>query len=375
MAPRRLSGPLSSVYGTLAPMRRSCRVRAYGPIDGRRVAACDSAARGTAASARSRRLSRRVASMAPSNARLLARPATRRRLVWALPLVWSMELVGRRLVLGRGAAGGRRLLPSAEPRSDQLDLGRRAVALPADPARNLSLDSPRSRLDALDRDDVSLVVQPPGRVPHQPDGLVPAASGASLPRLDRLAQLHRSLARELREGSTDGIDDVRVGAAELGRPQPEVQASRELIEEIEAGGRVLDLDAIEGQLGRQPADAVHRVPAAHLPLSPPERVRRDGDAALFMNRMDGGGGRQSRLHAVLEEEADDVPVAARDLFAHDHVELGAPGRIIGRAARAFDRVVVGDRDHVEAGSPGGVLDELGGRRPAVAYGRVHVEVR
>jgi hypothetical protein len=59
---------------------------------------------------------------------------------------------------------------------------------------------------------------------------------------------------------------------------------------------------------------------------------------------------------VLEEEADDVPVAARDLFAHDHVKLGATSRMIGRAARAFDRVVVGDRDHVEAGSSSGMID-------------------
>src|SRR2546428_6668884 len=133
MAPRRLSGPLSSVYGTLAPMRRSCRVRAYDPIDGRRTAASDSAARGTAASARSRRVSRRVAGMAPSNARLLARPATRRRLVRALPLVRAVGLVGWRLVLGRGAADNRRLLPAAQPGPDQLHLRRRVVASTADP--------------------------------------------------------------------------------------------------------------------------------------------------------------------------------------------------------------------------------------------------
>src|SRR5207245_2863327 len=108
-----------------------------------RPLASDSAAYRAASAARSRRVSRRVADMAPSNARLLARSATLG-LLRALPLVRAVGLVGRRLVLGCRAADNRRLLPVAQPGLDQLHLRRRVVASPSDPARDLPAGSPRA---------------------------------------------------------------------------------------------------------------------------------------------------------------------------------------------------------------------------------------
>src|SRR4030081_2356585 len=87
-----------------------------------------------------------MAGMATPAARLLARPTTRRRVVWGGPTDRPLELVGRRLVLGSGAAGDRRLLPTPEPRPDQLDFRRRFVAVAADPARCLAAGPSRPRL-------------------------------------------------------------------------------------------------------------------------------------------------------------------------------------------------------------------------------------
>ena len=46
---------------------------------------------------------------------------------------------------------------------------------------------------------------------------------------------------------------MRVGAPELGRTEPEVEAVRQLVEEIKARRRVLDFDRIEIKLRRKPA--------------------------------------------------------------------------------------------------------------------------
>ena len=93
-----------------------------------------------------KRHTRRMAGMAPPAARLLARAAISRQLVWARPMGRPVEFVGRRMVLGSGAARHRRLLPAAEPWPDQLDFRRRFVAVTVDPARRLAAGSPRPSL-------------------------------------------------------------------------------------------------------------------------------------------------------------------------------------------------------------------------------------
>src|SRR6267378_3614304 len=117
-----------------------------------------------------------------------------------------------------------------------------------------------------------------------------------------------------------------------------------------------------------------RVTAADNTLGPPERVRGDGDAVLLVDGVDGRGRGHPGLDGPLEEETDDVAVAARDLLSDDHVQLRAAGRVLGRAQRAFDGVVVRDRDHVEADAMTRMLHKLDGSRPAVAGVRVGVEV-
>src|SRR5947209_7541675 len=93
---------------------------------------------------------------------------------------------------------------------------------------------------------VPLVVEAPGRVSHQADGLVAAPPSASLPGLDRVPQHRGSLPREVRERPTHRIDDVRIRASELGGAQAHVQASCQTVEDVEAWRGVLDLDGVEG---------------------------------------------------------------------------------------------------------------------------------
>src|SRR5437660_12872371 len=56
---------------------------------------------------------------------------------------------------------------------------------------------------------VSPVVEAPGRVSHQADGLVAAPPSVSLPGLYRLPQQGSRLPREIRERATHRIADVR----------------------------------------------------------------------------------------------------------------------------------------------------------------------
>src|SRR6202521_2188217 len=127
--------------------------REYDPSDGHAAPARSTFCAAPAACPR--RLSRRVARLAPSAARLLARPAIWRR--WRR-LVWTVELVGRRLVgqlvCRSGLARDRGLLPAPEPWPAELATGRCAVAFIAHPARALPAGSPQPRLVALSRSEV-----------------------------------------------------------------------------------------------------------------------------------------------------------------------------------------------------------------------------
>src|SRR5439155_17079502 len=100
---------------------------------------------------------------------------------------------------------------------------------------------------------VALVVQAPGRVAHQAHGAVSLPARDTSRAFDRRAQSLGCLAREHREGPTHGVEDVGVRAAELRRPKPRVQPPSELVEDVEAGCGVLDLDGIEVELRRQHA--------------------------------------------------------------------------------------------------------------------------
>src|SRR5712691_9874481 len=88
-------------------------------------------------------LSRRMAGLAASDARLLARPGTCRRLVRTRLLARAVGLVGRRLVLGRGAGRHRGLLPAPEPWPALVAARGCAVAGAADRARTLAPAAPQ----------------------------------------------------------------------------------------------------------------------------------------------------------------------------------------------------------------------------------------
>jgi hypothetical protein len=179
--------------------------------------------------------------------------------------------------------------------------------------------------------------------------------------------------RKLGEGATHRINYVRVGAAELSGSQPNVQAVRQLIEHEESRRRVLHLDAVEVEIRSQPANSVHG-PAPHLPRCAPEGMCGDGKAALVVYGVDSGSCRHARLDPTLEKESDDVPFAARHLFADNHVQPSALGRVLYSSQRSLDRVVVCDRDHIQVRPACGMLHQLRRCRPAVARCCMRMEV-
>src|SRR5690348_17079262 len=103
---------------------------------------------------------------------------------------------------------------------------------------------------------VPLVVQSPGRVAHQTHRAVASPSGRSGAILDRGPQSLGGPPRKLCVRAPDGVEDVRIGPADLCPTQPDVQTPSKLIEDVEPGRGVLHLDGVEIQLGRQPSDPV-----------------------------------------------------------------------------------------------------------------------
>ena len=123
---------------------------------------------------------------------------------------------------------------------------------------------------------------------------------------------------------------------------------RELVEEVEPRRRVLDLDRVEVELGREPADPVHR-PVPDTSLSAPEGMHRDRQTALIVNRIHGRGCGHARSDPALDEQADDVAVTAGDFLTDDNLQPRRRTRgVVGGPQRTFDRVVIGDCDHVES---------------------------
>jgi len=148
---------------------------------------------------------------------------------------------------------------------------------------------------------------------------------------------------------------------------------RHLVEEVEAGRRVLHLDRVEVEVGGEPADAVDRTAEAlGHPLGAPEGMGGDRDAALVVDLVDRRGGAQAGADPALEEEPEDVALPAGDLLTDDHRNSGRPRAVLDRPKGALDRVVVGDGDHIEVGFERNVINHLRRRRPAVAEGRMKV---
>src|SRR5437660_2338678 len=218
------------------------------------------------------------------------------------------------------------------------------------------------------------VLDAPGRVPDQRHRRVAQAHGLGRPGQDRGSQRLGRAAREARAREPDRVHDVRVGVADLGTPGRLVQAVRHLVEQVEAGGGVLDLDRVEVEVGRPPAHAVDG-PLAAGPVGAPEGVRRDGQPALVVDRGDGVRARHPGRDPPLQEQPQDVALPAGDLLADDDGRgVGPVGGQLGPEERALDRVVVGDRDHVQIAQPGRVVDQGTRARPAVAVAGMHMQV-
>src|SRR5690242_11826622 len=104
---------------------------------------------------------------------------------------------------------------------------------------------------------VPLVVQSPGRVAPQTHRAVGSPSGRRGALLASGPQSLGGPPRKLCVRAPDGVEDVRIGPADLCPTQPDVEAPSKLIEDVETGRGVLHLDRVEVQLSRQPADPVH----------------------------------------------------------------------------------------------------------------------
>src|SRR5207253_1182474 len=131
-------------------------------------------------------------------------------------------------------------------------------------------------------DRVALVIESPGRVSHQAHRPVSRSPRLGLSALDRRHQVGSAAAGKLGVGAAHGVQDVRVGRADLRRAKPQVQAAREPVEYIETWCCVLDLDRIEVELGREPSNAMNRT-ASHLSLRAPEGMSGHGQTTLLVD--------------------------------------------------------------------------------------------
>ena len=106
-----------------------------------------------------------------------------------------------------------------------------------------------------------------------------------------------------------------------------------------------------------------------------ERVGRDRDAALVVDRGDRRAQRPERLDRLLDPEREQVPAEGRDLLADDDLERQAAVPRDGPAGeRGVDPLVVGDGDDVELGVALDVVEDLDDARRAVRGEGVDVEV-
>src|SRR6202007_647129 len=80
--------------------------------------------------------------------------------------------------------------------------------------------------------------------------------------------------------------------------------------------RVEDLDAVEA-----PPHPLQRAGLEVIQAIAAEGVRHRSDATLLVDARDGVLRREITRDRLLEEEADDLAVAARHLLAHDHAQL------------------------------------------------------
>src|SRR5215472_17211929 len=156
----------------------------------------------------------------------------------------------------------------------------------------------------------------PRRVADERHGRVAEALGLGPPAQDGLSERLGRAAGEAGGREPDRVHDVSVRVARLRAGRGLAQTMRELVEDVEAGCRVLDLDRVEVEGGRQPAHAVDTAGAA-VALGAPEGVRGDGESALLVDRSDRGGRRHAGAHPLLQEQPQDVAFPAGDLLADD----------------------------------------------------------
>src|SRR5205807_813322 len=118
-------------------------------------------------------------------------------------------------------------------------------------------------------------------------------------------------------------------------------------------------------LERRAPDVVQPVPA--------EGMRHRHDAALIVDARDGVLGREVARDGLLEEEPDDLAIAAGDLLADDHAD--AVGDLT-HPERSLDRVVIGRAHDIDTGRPqsGQLRLERRATVGAVLAVRVHVEL-
>src|SRR6185503_12416473 len=131
---------------------------------------------------------------------------------------------------------------------------------------------------------------------------------------------------------------------------------------------VEDLDGVD-----LPEDAVERrAPDVIEPVAA-ERMRHGDDAALLVDASDRLLRREVARHGLLEEEADDLAVSARDLLAHDHAHAVGD---LAEAERALDGVVIGRAHDVDARGHKGRGLRLQGRAAVrrVLAVRVHIDL-
>jgi hypothetical protein len=209
------------------------------------------------------------------------------------------------------------------------------------------------------------MLDPPGSVADQTDGPVAFPIRSRAPSLNSNTERSGSAAGEAGVRAPDGIEDVGIGAPELRPMDGQVQAMRHLVVEIETRSSVLDLDGIEVEFGGAPPHPVDTSSTAAA-FGAPEGVDGDRDAPLIVDGMDRGRGRHAGRDVALEKEAENVPLAARHLFADDHSgRTPTTGGVVRSAEGPLNGVMVGDGDHVQAGIGHHLVNDLLGSGPTI----------
>ena len=173
----------------------------------------------------------------------------------------------------------------------------------------------------------------------------------------------------------DGVEGVSVAVAHQGQSQLGGEAGRRgsTVAPRRGGVEALERVPVDERVGRE-VDAHDGVPA-HAQAESRERMRNDGQPALFVDLGDCDLRALVAPDPVLQEEAQHVPVSGGDFLAHDHLH---PAAAFCREAlalyRGLDTLVVADGDNVERGVALRELEDLGRRGRAIRGDRMDVHV-